>query len=121
MLTNKHNFLSKHNMLMVAFMRTHGKKLKIKNILVLDKKILSKKEEVVIALINNEHNYAVCGVAPGGVAARSSSSSSLIPSFEDCSFHYSCVSPKGRRLRLYAVPCAVRMLYDLGVLALNCL
>ena len=45
-------------MLMVTFMRTHGKNPK-KNLLVLDKKILSKKEEVVIALINNEHNYAI--------------------------------------------------------------
>ena len=41
-----------------------------------------------------------------------------IPSFEDGSFHPSCVSRKCRRFRLYAVPCAVRMLYDLGVLAL---
>ena len=56
-------------------------------------------------------------IAPGCAAARSSSRSSLIPSFEDCSFH-SCVSRKCRRLRLYAVPCAVRLLYDLGVLAL---
>ena len=59
-----------------------------------------------------------CGIASGCAAARSSSRSSLIPSFEDCSFHTSCVSRKRRRLRLYAVPCAVTMLYDLGVLAL---
>ena len=58
------------------------------------------------------------GIAPGCAATRSSSRSSLIPSFEDCSFHSTCVSRKCRRLRLYAVPCAVWMLYDLGVLAL---
>ena len=55
-----------------------------------------------------------CGIAPGCEVTRSSS----IPSFEACSFHSSCVSRKCRRLRLYAVPCAVRMLYNLGVLAL---
>ena len=54
----------------------------------------------------------------GCTAARSSSRSSLIPSFEDCSFHSSRVSRKCRRLRLYAVHCAVGMLYDLGVHAL---
>ena len=59
-----------------------------------------------------------CGIASGCAAARSSSRSSLIPSFEDCCFHTSSVSRKCRRLRLYAVPCAVTMLYDLGVLAL---
>ena len=59
-----------------------------------------------------------CGIASGCAAARSSLRSSLIPSFEDCSSHTSCVSRKCRRLRLYAVPCAVTMLYDLGVLAL---
>ena len=32
---------------------------KTQKLLVLDKQILSKKEEVVIALINNEHNYAI--------------------------------------------------------------
>ena len=59
-----------------------------------------------------------CGITSGCTAARSSSMSSLIPSFEDCYFHSSGVSRKCRRLRLYAVPCAVRMSYDLGVLAL---
>ena len=59
-----------------------------------------------------------CGIAPGCAAARSSSMSSLIPSFEDGSFHPSCVSRKCWRFRLYGVPCAVRMLYNLGVLAL---
>ena len=59
-----------------------------------------------------------CGIAPGCAAARSSSRSSLVPYFEDCSFHSACVSCKCRRLRLYVVPCAVRMLYDLGMLAL---
>ena len=58
------------------------------------------------------------GIAPGCAAARSSSLPSLIPSFEDCSFDSSRVSRKCRRLRLYAVPCAVMMLYDLGALAL---
>ena len=33
-----------------------------------------------------------CGIAPECAAARSSSRSSLIPSFEDGSFHSSCVS-----------------------------
>ena len=64
---------------------------------------------------------SVCWIAPGCVAARSSSRSSLIPSFEHCSLPSSCVSRKCCRLRLYVVPyCAVRMmmLYDLGVLAL---
>ena len=59
-----------------------------------------------------------CGIAPGCAAGRPSSRSSLVPSFDDCSFRSSCVSRKCRRLRLYVVPCAVRMLYDLGVLAL---
>ena len=57
-------------------------------------------------------------IAPGCAAARSSSRSPLIPSFDDCSFHFSFVSRKFRRLRLYAVPFAIRMLYDIGVLAL---
>ena len=60
----------------------------------------------------------VVGLHHECAAAQSSSRSSLIPSFEDCSFHYSCVSRKCRRLRMYAVPCAVSLLYDLGVLAL---
>ena len=57
---------------------------------------------------------------PGCAAARSSSTLSLIPSFEDCSFHASCVSRKCRQSHLYAVACAFRimMLHDLGVLAL---
>ena len=38
--------------------------------------------------------------------------------FEDCSFHSSCLSRKCRRLRMCAVPCAARMVYDLGVLVL---
>ena len=42
MLTNKHKLLSKHNMLMVTFMRTHGKKKK--NLLVLDKKNIIEKK-----------------------------------------------------------------------------
>ena len=58
---------------------------------------------------------SVCWMCSCSIVSRSS----LIPSFEHCSFPSSCVSRKCCRLRLYVVPyCAVRMLYDLGVLAL---
>ena len=70
-----------------------------------------------IGLISHLRTHKV-NQTPGCAAARSSSRSSLIPSFEDCAFQFTSVSRKCRRLRLYVVPCAVGMLYDLGMLAL---
>ena len=61
--------------------------------------------------------YSGCGIAPGCAAARSSSRSSLISSFEDGSFLllvYHSFADDCVCTRLLAV----RMLYDLGVLAL---